>query len=199
MIPMIKLVTFLGIFQFQLPAGPPIADILQARLRCERESVPASEPLICWVTLEVEGRFRRTIVVPDLLTPGRIPRRPPTVIEFELESPTGPKRTLVIAPPAQRGRYDLAGLRTEDLVVLMPGRSIGFEYDLNGQDWLLPGEPGLYSVRAVITVGLLERDASGDLSAAVTEKLGKWVADADKLVMNGTWRSNWTTIRIESP
>jgi hypothetical protein len=167
---------------------------IKVRLRCDREVVAQSQPLLCTVTLETSPSAG-PVLAPGLLLPFDLDFRPRTLIEFEAE--TGNRRALLKpSESAGRGKYDLGRLEADSLVILPGGRVYGFIYDLNGGDWMLPRTGSPIEIRARIRIDLLSRDSTGQIDPAVRKRLGRFENCADSLVLNGEWTSNWVRVRF---
>jgi hypothetical protein len=105
-----------------------------------------------------------------------------------------------MSPGANRGRYDIVlPLSKEDLLVLQPGQLYGWSFDLNGEDWLLPRQPGRYKLRAEVTLRLRKRTSSRDIEPAVRAKLGNHPELLDLVVPNGVWHSNEILVTVKEP
>lgn len=174
------------------PAGTPAP--LRARFACDASEAAPGRPFECDVFLE-NPQDGAPVVVPRTLVPFELGFRPPMVIELEATR-SGRMTRLEIAPPAQRGRYDFGTLGRDELMILSPGTLYGWRYDLNGDDWLLPSEPGEYEIRARIRVQLLKPRKDGSLEPAVSQVLGRHASRAESLVMNGQWVSNPVKVSV---
>lgn len=176
-----------------LPASdqaPPI----QFHLSCEAQELTLGQHLECDVTIE---RDRFPLIVPRLLLPGPVPRRPPSWIQFLIRR-GGEERNLAIAPEANSGRYDVASLYTSDLMFLGPRQIYGWRYDLNGADWLLPCSQGTYELQARLNVKLLDPRADGKPDPAVRAILARYSKTiASKIIMNGSWFSNRIKLEVK--
>jgi hypothetical protein len=166
---------------------------LEARLTCNKQDVRRRERLVCEVML-VNNRSGAPVVVPWRLLPFELPFRPATVIEFEARS--GSHSSLLrVSESAARGRYDMALLSPDALFILYGGAIYGWQYDLNGDDWLLPDDPGEYQITARLRVFLLQVRPDGSVDPAVKEIRSKY-PQAGNLFMHGEWQTNPVAIRV---
>lgn len=136
------------------------------------------------------------MAIPRVLTPLPYPGKPLAVLEFEARSGS---KTLRLEPSyeATHGRYKRApGLSEEEIVVLGPGNVWGWRLDLNGADWLLPREPGEYTLRAIVRIDLAQRDSKGELYDGVRNLAGKYLDQLTRIVASGEWTSNTVEITI---
>jgi hypothetical protein len=171
---------------------------LDLRLSCASLEV-ATEPVKCDVVLLADPTGGPAIV-PRTWPPFRIGRWPEIVIRFTARDAAGIERWLEIAPPAGRGRYDIVKPLSEgSLLYLLPGEAHGWRYRLNGEDWLLPREPGEYRIAAELTLRLHQRDKSGHLSPGIETILRDHPELVPIVVPDGVWRSNEVVIRVSAP
>ncbi len=171
------------------------AGTLEARLSCMSSTVRATESLICDVYL-VSGREGGAIAVPRFIRPFRTPNSPPTLVAFEVSTPEG-STPLQMSDEATHGRYESKSLPKEGLLILHPGGIIGWRFDLNGDDWLLPRQPGKYPVRGVFRIDLTEKDEKGEVYEAVREVAGKYMNQLGKIVAHGEWPTNWVEVTVK--
>jgi len=188
----IVLVTLLAWAQGSQPtlAVPPI----ELRLSCDRSGLATEEPLFCLVLL-LNPREGVPTLISETLVPFELSHRPPMVIEFQAIR-NGVISKLPLAPRADKGNYDLATLSSSELRTLLPGRAYGWEYDVNGADWLMPRQPGDYELLARVRVELLKPGKGGGIDRVVKELLGKRPSFARSWVLNDELVSNRVKLTV---
>jgi hypothetical protein len=169
---------------------------LQVRFTCVQAQVGLDQTLPCEVYLLASPKAGPALI-PRLLPPFRIRAWPDLSLQIEARNEHGIVSRLEIAPGANRGRYDIVlPLSEESLLILQPGQLYGWCFDLNGEDWLLPHEPGQYRLRAMVTLHMRERDSKGNVDPAVRAKLGKHPELLNLVVPDGIWYSNEVLITL---
>lgn len=168
---------------------------LDLRLSCTPLEA-TSEPVTCDVVLFADPSGGPAIV-PRIWPPFRIGRWPEIVIRFTARDAAGVEQWLEIAPAAGRGRYEIVKPLSEGLLLyFLPGEAHGRRYRLNGEDWLLPKQPGEYRIAAELTLRLHQRDKDGHLSPGIETILKDHLELVPVVVPDGVWRSNEVVIRV---
>jgi hypothetical protein len=187
------LTAILAIFSSTSLCARPV----EIRLECEGASASPGKPFVCHLLI-VNPKEGNPLVIPKLLLPGRFSFRPQTLVTFDATR-NGSATTLQIAKPAQRGRYDVATLSAEELFILQPGRVYGWQYDLNGDDWVLPETPGRYQISANLDVRLAQRNKEGQLDPGVKEFLERYPHSTAGDLMDGHWSTKPIMVRVLTP
>lgn len=183
------------VFALVIGGGRPLpASIgsVRVHLTCDETAIQVDEHLLCRVLIE-NPRGHLPVLAPRSLLPGVLPHRPPTVLEFYLGE--GERRQKVaVASAAERGRYDWGTMSSTELLLLHGGGILGWTFDLNGHDWVLPAGAGTYVIRAKVRIRLLE-PRKGAVDPAVVEASGG-LERARLLALDGEWISNPLTITV---
>jgi hypothetical protein len=168
---------------------------LDLQLNCLQETAAPGEPFFC-DTAVVADPAGGGLMLPRVVPPFAIPNWPNVLIQFEMQASSAESTLLEVAPAARRGCYDMpGGPSPEELMILGPRELFGWRFDLNREDWLLPTEPGIYQIRAVLTLDARDK-ASGKLHEAWAKRLGAHPELEAKVVPRGKWFSNPVTVRV---
>lgn len=167
---------------------------LESKLRCDDVEIQSGEPLLCDIYL-VADRDGGTIIVPRFVAPFKIRTQPTMVVSFEIETTRGIE-PLTLSYEATHGLYDRGELVAGSLVNLFPGGLVGWRFDLDGRDWVLPAFSGRARIRGTFRIDLTEPDKNGEIYPAVRELAGRYIQQIEKIVAHGQWTTNWVDVTL---
>lgn len=161
---------------------------LEAQLSCE-------EGPVCHFQIINHRAKSHLVFLPGLLPPRALGTYP-AILEIEVVDRDG-KRI------ENQGINDecyvgVGGFRPADLQLLDVGRSIGWEIELlTGQLWRFQLSSGHYRVRGRATIRLASALAANEsLRKSAQERLGPNFKDADVLLVDGIFETDWVDISI---